>query len=303
MKRRILLLIVLIALFLQRGLGQGDNVIALSIPAQASLDSSQMKSLENTVTDIITAAGYIGSFKPSNLVLVPSVTIEENVIRSEQKSLVVVDTRLSLNLRNIESGHIFSSISRQYRGIGKDRRTAISSALTSISATDKAFKAFLDESQRIVLAYYETNSIQIFRKAAFLVQKLEYEHAIALLMSIPENASCYDQAVSQSKQYYQLYRDSHCEETIRQIRTLCAGHQYREALDVLAHSAWENTQCTAEADALIAQIEVKITAEEMLDFQRKREETEKQMEQEKLNAIITLAEKYYAQMASISFEP
>lgn len=294
--KRILFLIAMV-LLCQHSFGQVDNnIIAIAIPAQTELDGSQKQNLESIVTDIMTHSGYMSAYKVSGLVIVPLFIIEEEgVLQSGSNSLYMIHAKLSLNLRNVESGHIFTSVSKRYRGTGKNRRAAISNALVAISTADKEFNDFLKNGQHIILTYYENHSQRIFQKAALMAQKNAYESAIALLMSIPEQASCYDEAIKQSETYYQLYLTSNCNEAIRQARILYAAHKYQEALEFLAYSEIRTTQCVQEANVLVNRLESKISDEKRDEASARKEEAQMRMnlEMHRMNAMMELADKYY----------
>ena len=284
-------------LFCQHSFGQADNnIIAITIPAQTELDGHQKQNLESIVTDIMTHSGHMSAYKVSGLVMVPLFIIEEeNVLQSGVDKLYMINAKLSLNLRNVESGHIFTSVSKRYRGTGKNRRAAISNALVAISTSDKDYNDFLKNGQHIIQTYYENNSQHIFQKAALMAQRNNYEPAIALLMSIPEQTSCYEEAIKQSEVYYQLYLSSNCKEAIRQARILDAGQNYQEALEFLAYSEIRTTQCAQEANALIDRLERKISDKKRKDDSDQKEDAQMRMklEMHRINAMMKLADKYY----------
>lgn len=294
--KRIFFLIAMV-LFCQHSFGQaGNNIIAITIPAQTELDGSQRQNLESIVTDIMTHSGHMSAYKVFGLVMVPSFIIEEeSVLQSGANNLYMVNAKLSLNLRNVESGHIFTSISKRYRGTGRNRRAAINNALVAISTSDKDYNDFLKNGQHIIQNYYENNSQHIFQRAALMAQKSQYEPAIALLMSIPEQASCYEEAIKQSEAYYQLYLSSNCTEAIRQARILDAGQNYQEALEFLAYSKIRTTQCAQEANALVDRLERKIADKKREDAIAQKEDAQMRMnlEMHRMNAMMELADKYY----------
>lgn len=297
--KRILLLITIATLLCGHSLGQsGNHVIAIVIPAQSELDGAQKQNLESIVTDIMTQSGYMSSYRTTGLVMKPLFLVEEeDVLRSTVNSLYVVNVKLSLNISNVGSEQIFTSVSKRYQGTGRDRRAAISNALAAISVTDSVFGNFLKKGQRIITRYYDDNAQRLFQRASLMVNRGGYEAAIALLMSVPEEALCYEEAVEQSKAYYQLYLSANCSEAIRRANLLRAGHQYREALEFLSYADIRTTECAEEADALADLLDSRISNDERTE--REANEVQRNLEAHHLRAMLELANRQYEDMLSI----
>jgi hypothetical protein len=299
--KTILCILMMMVFFVRNGNGQeNENVISVTIPDQGGLDRSQMQILESIAIDIVIHSGYISSYKTwANSMKTLFLIEDENLVQSNKKSMVVIDAKLALTLTNMESGHVFASFSKRYRGTGKDRKTAINNALSSILTSDQDFSNFLTDGQRVIVAYYEQNESLIFSRAAAKAGQNEYHAAIALLMSVPENASCYKNALAQASEYYRMYLNAGCYETIRRAKIRCAGQQYIQALDELAYSDIWATQCAEEEKELIAQISAQVSEQEILKYERKREERKFQQEKHRFNALMELTERYFSQLGTI----
>jgi hypothetical protein len=295
------LCILMMILLVRSAYGQvNENVISVTVPNQEWLNHSQMQILEITAFEIVRHSGYISANKPlANTMRILFLIEDENLVQGGKKSIIVIDARLALTLSNMESGHVFSSVSKRYRGMGKDRRAAISNALASISASDQDFSCFLEEGQRIIVAYYEQNAPLIFAKAAAKAEQGEYQAAIALLMSIPEKASCYKRAMKQASEYYRLHLNVSCQEIIRKVRIRLAGQQYSQALEELAYSDIWTTQCAEEEKELIAKIAVQVSEQEMQKYKREKEEWKIQWEEYPFNAMLELTEQYFRRLAAM----
>lgn len=277
-----------------------DNVISVAVPKQEWLEHSQVQILESTAFEIVMNSGYISANKPLANTMKTSFLIEdENLVQSGGKSIVVIDARLVLTLHNTESGHVFSSVSKRYRGIGKDKKAAIGNALASISASDRDFSRFLEEGQRIIVAYYEQNAPLIFAKAAANAAQDGYPTAIALLMSIPEKASCYKEALEKASEYYRRHLNIGCQKIIRSARIHCAGQQYSRALEELADSDIWATQCAEEENELIAQIVAHVSEQKMQEYEREREDRKIRQDEYRFNAMMELAGQYFSRLAAI----
>jgi hypothetical protein len=278
-----------------------ENVISVTVPYQKWLEQPQMEMLETTALEIVVNAGYISANKPMANTMKTSFFIEdESFVQGDKKSLVVIDARLALTLNNVESGHVFATVSKRYRGTGRDRKTAINSAISSIPTSDKDFGRFLAEGQRTIVAYYEKNASLIFAKATAKAEQNEYQAAIALLMSVPEKASCYKKALEQASEYYQQYLNVGCQEIIRKAKVYCAGQQYSQALEELAYPdiVW-TTECAKEENKLIAQIAAQVSKQEIEKYEREKEERKIQREEYRFNAMMKLTDEYFSKLATI----
>lgn len=297
---------MLASLFLFLRNGYGQEVIAISVPEQEGLDRSQMRVLKSVATDIVTGSGYLSADKVWAYAMETSFIIEnEHLLKGESRSLVLIDARLALNVRNVESGHIFASFSERYRGSGENRRAAVSDALARIDPSAKSFACFLAKSQSAIVTYYDDNKSQILAKAKAYADRRQFDAAIALLMAIPEQASYYKDALEKAGEYYGLMLNSECHNTLQKAKILSAAKLYAEALSHLADLELWSADCAGEANELVARIANQVSKEETLRYEREKEkrQAERNQEQFRLKAMMQVAEEYFDRMAAACCDP
>lgn len=295
---------MLASLFLRNGYGQ--EVIAISVPEQDGLDRSQMRVLESVATDIVTGSGYLSAYKVWAYAMETSFIIEnEHLLKGESRSLVLIDARLALNVRNVESGHIFASFSERYRGSGENRRAALGDALARIDPTGKGFADFLAKSQSAIVTYYDENESQILARAKAYAERRQFDAAIAFLMAIPEKTSYYEDALEKAGEYYRLMMNIECRAILQKAKILSAARLYPEALSHLAGLELWSADCAGEVDEWVARITAQVSREERLRYEREKEErrSEWDHEQFRLKAMMQVAEEYFDRMAAAGYEP
>jgi tetratricopeptide (TPR) repeat protein len=190
---------------------------------------------------------------------------------------------------------IFSSVTKSLKGSGKTKEIALTNAISQIPVTDKAFVTFVSEGKQKIIAYYEENCDNIVKKADTYIKMQQYEQALGLLMSVPEEVpACYDKILSKSVETFVDYQNQHCAELLQQAKAKMAAQYYEEALEILAKID-PSSNCYAEQQTLTKNIENKVSAEvkKQWDFQMKQYKDEVNLEKQRINAMKEIAVSYY----------
>jgi hypothetical protein len=123
----------------------------------------------------------------------------------------------------------------------------------------------------------------------------QYEQALGLLMSVPEEvSSCYNQILDKAISVYKSYQKQKCMEQIQQAKTFSASMDYRGALEILS-GIDPSTDCFREAQELVKAIEKKINTEEkkQWDLEMKMYNDAVDLEKKQIDAIKEIAVSYY----------
>jgi tetratricopeptide (TPR) repeat protein len=282
--------------------------IALSVVMPENVDGlnvSQISKLESKITQITTKAGLSASGYNQNFVIYPRFAIyETNVVEGGMQNITVVTAELSLFIKQVNNNLLFSSVAKNLKGSGKTKEIAMTNAIAQIPVSDKAFAEFVAEGKQKIVAYYEQNCDDIVKKADAFSKMQQYEQALGLLMSVPEEvSSCYNKILQKSVDTYKAYQKQHCTEQLQQARTLSAAMNYDEALGVLSEID-PSTECFAEAKTMLKSIENKISAEykKRWDMQVKIYNDAVALEKQRINAVKEIAVSYYkSQPKSVNY--
>jgi hypothetical protein len=277
------------------------------------LTNSQLSKLETKIAQIVTSSGLDASGYNDNFVVYPIFSIyETNVVEGGMQNITVINSELSLFIKEIESNVLFSSISKQLKGSGNSKELAITNAISKIPTNDPDFKFFIETGKSKIINYYETKCEDIIIRADGYIKTKNYEQALGLLMSVPELvSSCYDKVHEKSILAYNAYQTQKCSELIQKANSTLASNNFESALDILANVNPSST-CFNEAQKIVQNIaktiQDKIKAEEkkqseeeakqwefkmkQWEFQAQQHNDEISLEKERINAAKEVAISY-----------
>lgn len=260
------------------------------------LDASQLSKLESKIIQITTKAGLSASGYNQTFVIYPKFAIySTDVVEGGMQNITVTTCELSLYIKQVSNNLLFSSVSKNLKGSGKNKELAITNAISQIPTTDKAFVTFIDEGKQKIIAYYEANCDNIIKKADGFIQTQQYDQALGLLMSIPEEIqSCHDKVIEKSVATFKAYQNQVCAEQIQQAKAKSAAQDYDGALEILA-SIDPSAKCYNESQTMIKSVETKVSAEvkKQWDFQMKQYNDAVSLEKQRIEAIKEIAVSYY----------
>ena len=284
----------------------GKIAISVVMPENVDgLDISQLSKLETKISQIVTVSGLASSGYNNNFVIYPKFAIyESNIVEGGMQNITVVTAELSLFIKQVDNNLLFSTISKPLKGIGSSKELAISNAISKIATNDPAFKTFIETGKLKIIAYYETKCVDIIKKSDSYVKMQQYEPALGLLMSVPEEVSnCYNQIQDKAIEAYKAYQTQKCSELIQKAKTSLAGNDYIGTLNILSEIN-PSANCFNEAQTIAKSAETKVKAEEkkQWDFQMKQYNDAVSLEKQRIEAIKEIAVSYYkSQPTSVNY--
>jgi len=187
----------------------------------------------------------------------------------------------------------FSSTSKQLKGSGNNTQTSITNAIAKVPTNDPQFKTFIETGKNKIIQYYESKCQDILTKSENLVKMQDFEQALGLLMSVPEEVSCYNKVQEKSIIAYKIYQNNKCAKQVQKAKAEIAANNYNNALNLLSQID-PSTSCYKEAETLIKLAEAKVDVEEKKehDLKMKVYENNIALEKERINAIKDIAAAY-----------
>ena len=128
----------------------------------------------------------------------------------------------------------------------------------------------------------------------------DYDKAIALLMSVPEEVpSCYNNIQDKAIEAYKAFQTQKCSELIQKAKSSMSSNDYIGALNSLSKID-PSTKCFTEVQLIVKSAEAKINAEEkkQWDFQMKQYNDAVNLEKRRIEAIKEIAISYYKSVPS-----
>lgn len=284
----------------------GKIALSVIMPENVDgLDVSQLSKLETKISQIVTVSGLAASGYNNNFVIYPKFAIyESNIVEGGMQNITVVTAELSLFIKQVDNNIVFSTISKPLKGSGSNKELAITNAISKIPTNDPEFKTFIETGKSKIVQYYETKCVDIIKKSDSYVKMQQYEQALGLLMTVPEEvSSCYYQIQDKAIEAYKAYQTQKCAELIQKAKTSLAANDYVGALNILSEIDPSAT-CFNEAQTLAKTAETKVDAEEkkQWDLQMKQYNDAVSLEKQRIEAIKEIAVSYYkSQPTSVNY--
>jgi hypothetical protein len=299
MKKNFIIIIAILALSnVMAHSSQEVSKIALSVIMPENVDGlavSQLSKMETKITQIVSSTGLAASGYNNNFVIYPKFAIyETNVVEGGMENITVVTCELSLFIKQVDNNVLFSTISKQLKGSGKNKSIAITNAISKIPTNDNDFKAFIEIGKSKIIAYYESKCGDIIAKSENLVKMQDFEQALGLLMTVPEEVNCYNKVQEKSIEVYKAYQNQKCIVQLQDAKTQLAANNYNDALNILSQID-PSTPCFKESQKLVENAAAKVDQEEkkQWEFQMKIYNDNVSLQKQRINAIKDIAVAYY----------
>ncbi len=235
--------------------------------------------LRNVISSLGMESGYGGRF----VLACKVAALQREVSGSKLIQHLEITFAVGDNMANA----CFGSTSVEVYGIGSSEGQAMTSALKNIKSTPQLKKIVAEAKQRII-DYYEKNGPAIIKKAQGLVTAQQWEEALYELTAIPEECSCYPQALSMMEKVYAAHLNHDAAQILAQAQAMWSadpnpGATAQQAMQLLGQIN-TSAACYPQAQALMKKIEARVknvTDREYADA--------KAMEKARLNAATAVA--------------
>jgi hypothetical protein len=273
------------------------NVYTPDIP---DLSTSETSKLDTKIKQILSYNDIGYSFSLNSFVIYPVFEIYDiKQVEGGMKNIVIITADITLFVKQITNDNVISSISTTLKGSGFSKKEAITNLLSNINTKDTKYKDFISESKSRIFQLYEKYCPVFINKSEELEGKQQYEDALYLLATIPEELPCYSEIRKKTLDIYKLYQDIECKRQIQQAKSHIAIFQYTRAADILANiDPYSN--CYKDAETLISQIKDKLELKEQqaLDMALESYRSSIDLEKRRIDAVKEVAKSYYLNNAN-----
>ena len=259
------------------------------------LDVSQLSKIETKISQIVTATGIAASGYNNNFVMYPKFAIyETSIVEGGMQNITIVNCDLSLFIKQVDNNILFATTNKQVKGSGANKSLALTNAISKITINDQQFKDFIDQGKSKIKNYYESKCNDIIVKSESLIKMQDFEQALAVLMSVPEEVSCFNKIQTKSIEAYKVYQNHKCAEQIQQAKTELSLNNYSNSLRILSEID-PSSKCYNESQNLISRASNKVDIEEkkQWDLKMKMYQDNVSIEKMRINAIKEVAVSYY----------
>lgn len=161
-----------------------------------------------------------------------------------------------------EANACFGSTSVECSGIGNTEGQAMTSALKNIKSSPQ-LKRLVSESKDRIIDYYEVNGPAIILKARTMITNHNWEGALYELSLIPQECSCYPDALMMMNTVYETHLDHEAQHVLTVAEAMWAANPYPDnAPAVMAQLSKiePDADCYPQAQALMKRVETRVKA-------------------------------------------
>jgi hypothetical protein len=164
----------------------------------------------------------------SSFLLYPQVDIVDvTVADGGMKPITVAKMEVILSLARLDRldaplskpGTIFNSMTLSLIGTGSDTSTAVNDAIGKIQPSNPDIARFLKDSRARIMEFYQAHCTEVINEAIRAYELQNYAMSIALLYSVPEGTTCYEDAREYSVRSYREYQKTECQKKLIQLKS------------------------------------------------------------------------------------
>ena len=261
------------------------------------LTYEQFQRLESKITTIASKEGSGGSgMSEYGLVCIPRISI----VRDEQidaglSKTNVITLECTFSITHMLDGTVLASIEKRIAGTGSNRNKAVDNAINKVNTSDTVLIKLFSSAREKYKTMYITKCEGIIKKAEVKKTGRQYEEALALLISVPQEAQpCFDKAMKAMQSVYTALSDQQCKQHLLSARTYISNQNYEDGLNELSLIDPMST-CYKEALSISKEVESKITTEQNKEWQEKQQIRKDNVELQKMRieAVKEIVVSYY----------
>ena len=223
-------------------------------PNFENLGIKELKKIKSKITSIAARNGVAGAGM-GDFVIYPVLNVyEEEVLEGGLEHQTIIRAEFSLFIQQMSNGQIYGEATIDLEGFGRDRSRALTKAIQGINIRDKQWKAMIVSSKEKIIEYYTARCEDIQAEADGYSQTRDYIGAIAILMQVPVEVSCYREIIDKSVEFYDYYIEMQCQEQISKAKISKTQDNWDEAAGYLL-GVLPSYKCYNDAMILLKEIE------------------------------------------------
>ena len=223
-------------------------------PNFENLGIRELKKIKSKITSIAARNGVAGAGM-GDFVIYPVLNIyEEEELEGGLEKQTIIRGEFSLFIQQMSNGQIYGEATIPIEGFGRDRSRALTKAIQGINIRDRQWKEMIVSSKEKIIEYYTARCEDIQIEADGYSKTRDYIGAIATLMQVPVEVSCYREIVDKAVEFYDYYIEMLCQEQISKAKIAKTQDNWDEAAGYLL-GVLPEYKCYNDAMALLKEIE------------------------------------------------
>lgn len=249
-----------------------------NIPAEAA------KQIEGKLTQLVTANG-IADIDPANrFVLTTKAAIITKDIVPGPPAKVSMNIDFTFMVGDVIDNKVFETFTISSVGVGINENKAMISAVKNIKPKNPELVEFLKKAKQEIVEYYSTRCVQIMQEAKQEAAAQNFDKAIYLLMQIPDVCDCAGDCRDLAIKYSKNKVNTNAATLLTKAKAAWAESPdatgAANAADIIARIP-SGTTSQAGVNALIAEINTKLRADQKRDWDFKMQQYNDQIEKQK----------------------
>lgn len=236
--KKFFLLFLAVTLFSLSGYSQtstasgdvGMLAVTAFVPHQDAVPAQAEKNLEAKIKQMVSSNG-MSSLSNSRFAIIPHVMVTDKQVQASAPPMIVLNADITFYFGDVESGNVFGSVTKSYKGVGQNDTKAFVAIANSIKPKDSEILEFIESGKVKIIEYYDKQADQIIKKALAAADMGNYDQAIADILMIPEACSKYSDAINAASQVFQKKVDNEGATLYNEAYTLWNAQQNYEGAE------------------------------------------------------------------------
>lgn len=270
--------------------------IVSSYEISEKLDNQVKSKLQRALT----VYGIASEEGVSSFAMVPEVIINDEHTSTTIPVYCDVNFDLVISLKDVYTGQVFASFTKDGKGRGTDKSNAIAKGVSAIPLNTPEFRTFCESAKSKVIVYYEQQMLALIASSKAAAAGRNFEQAIGILSEIPQECSGYDTKVAPLiGNYYNTEINLEGEKILAEAKAAWAQSPDESGAEKVASILSKmpaSCKSSVGASTLLQEVKKRVTALEAREFAFEKQQAERAYAIEKQN----LANSHSEKMATIS---
>lgn len=269
-------------------LSQGNAASRIYIqvlqPERDNIPAEAAKQLENKLSQLVTANG-IAEVDPANrFVLTSKASIVTKDVVPGPPAKVSMNIDFTFMVGDVIENKVYESVTVSTIGVGINENKAFIAAIKNVKPKNPELVSFLSNAKQEIVDYYATRCSQIKQEAEREAAAHNFDKAIYMLMQVPDVCDCAGDCQTLAIKFNRDKVDTHAASLLNKAKAAWAESPNEigavNAADYLSQIPG-GTSSQKGVDALAAEIDAKLQADQKRAWQFKMQQYRDQVEKQK----------------------
>lgn len=205
------------------------HVVDEKIPYEAA------RQLETKLQNILISHGFVNNGYIERYVLTARIDVTQKDIAPTTPVRIIEKMDITFMVGDVIENKVYTSVTIQSSGIGKNENTAFISAFRGIKNDNPEISKMLNIAKKEIIDFYTNNCSEIIERTKSLVATQAYDEALFQLTSVPNICNdCFIKCQEQIRKVYKLKIDSEASTLLEKAKNVWAANQNEQGANEVA---------------------------------------------------------------------